>query len=466
VCSSDLNWTLVTSTNLQVPQPLGITVDTSIMEPFGEPDNVFLRAEYDKLDGTTGVQEFGPFSPRFSTWTRWILNPDNFSPNGVLNFYFRRTEDCCVISTGQLQVYVTTVNDALLEFPRPTFRHPWEYYDYLREWSLWVTRAPYYHAYNSMSHAHTLLDFSISWISAPNTEGALLTLQWDVTSHALQWFLEDAYAAFANPAYTVEAATGSGYRVVLYDSTDYNSLDAASPEYIYSHSIACEPYDTTPCGAFVPPVAPIYVQAPVLDDDYLASAVGDRVTLTSDTLGFMDSRIGSLEIRGAKVTLYANPNRTGAQATYLSDTSDLGGFAEWARSIMIEPPTVFYLAGLIWYDHDRDGEIDVDEPPLPSVKLYALYDANNDGNLVLPPGGYAQADSKGNFTFTQLFAGSYRLGVDLGTLPPGLVPTSDPDGVKTPNTADIILLPNTSVTEQNFGYWYPDSPLYLPVISR
>ncbi len=183
------------------------------------------------------------------------MTPDNFAPNGLMTFYYQRNESCCSSWEGQLQVYVTSVNDAIAagEFTKPAFRHPWEYYDYLREWSLWATRAPYYPAYNSMSHVHTPLDFSITWTSAPNTERALLALQWDVTSHALRWFLQDAYAAFANPAYTVVGAPGLGYRVVLFDDTEYNSSPyVGSPEYGYSHSIACEPYESSPCGGLYP----------------------------------------------------------------------------------------------------------------------------------------------------------------------------------------------------------------------
>ncbi len=69
----------------------------------------------------------------------------------------------------------------------------------------------------------------------------------------------------------------------------------------------------------------------------------------------MDSLVSSLEIRRAKVTLYANPALSGAHRTYCIDTPDLGDYSDWARSIKIEPPTVLALSGIIWFDRDKDG---------------------------------------------------------------------------------------------------------------
>jgi hypothetical protein len=133
-----------------------------------------------------------------------------------------------------------------------------------------ATRAPYYPAYNSMSHAHTGLDFSITWISAPNTERALLALQWDVTSHALRWFLQEAYAAFANPDYSVDEALGSGYRVVLFDDTEYNSSPyAGSPEYTAIPSPASR-MQARPAG-LMSRRCPVSAQLPS-SDDYQAAA--------------------------------------------------------------------------------------------------------------------------------------------------------------------------------------------------
>ncbi len=91
---SDANWTLnynvytwteVTSTILQVPQPLGITVDTSIVG-CGSPDHVYLKAVYDRLDGTTGEQTLSNFSPRCTTWTALDLDAGQFCTQRLDDF--------------------------------------------------------------------------------------------------------------------------------------------------------------------------------------------------------------------------------------------------------------------------------------------------------------------------------------------------------------------------------------------
>lgn len=183
-------------------------------------------------------------------------------------------------------------------------------------------------------------------------------------------------------------------------------------------------------------------------------------------MGFMDSRVSSLEIRGVKVTLFEDSYLTGAHKTYLWDTPDLGFYGDWARSIRIEPPNVKVLSGYLWYDHDKDGVQDKYESPLPDVMMHIRYDANNDGTLVTPPRASALTDADGYYEFFDLFSGNYLLAMDETTLPPSLEPTYDTDGTGTPHNTFIYLAPGTSDDKKDFGYWYKEYQIFLPLLGR
>lgn len=61
-------------------------------------------------------------------------------------------------------------------------------------------------------------------------------------------------------------------------------------------------------------------------------------------------------------------------------------------------------------------------------------------------------DVDGRYQFDSLIAGTYEVRVDFTDLPPGLYPSSDPDGVATPNSATITLAPGED--ENSFSFFY------------
>src|SRR5207253_1291806 len=63
----------------------------------------------------------------------------------------------------------------------------------------------------------------------------------------------------------------------------------------------------------------------------------------------------------------------------------------------------------------------------------------------------------GNYTFANLNAGNYTVKVVASSLPAGLTPTYDLDGVATANTASLTLAAGTSRTDVDFGYKYNGS---------
>jgi hypothetical protein len=86
--------------------------------------------------------------------------------------------------------------------------------------------------------------------------------------------------------------------------------------------------------------------------------------------------------------------------------------------------------------------------------------------MVTPPSSTTLTDSTGHFQFTSLFSGNYLLFVDDTTLPKNLLPTYDSDGTGTPNSTYIYLPPNLSDDKEDFGYWYPESQIFLPIVDR
>lgn len=112
------------------------------------------------------------------------------------------------------------------------------------------------------------------------------------------------------------------------------------------------------------------------------------------------------------------------------------------------------LSGVVWLDQDSDGKQDPSEPGLGGVTVTGIY-AGPDGkfgtgdDLTLTP---TITGPGGNYAFTGVPPGQYKINVDTTTLPAGVtVPTFDNDGVGTPN-ATIITLPSSgTLTNVDFG---------------
>ena len=99
----------------------------------------------------------------------------------------------------------------------------------------------------------------------------------------------------------------------------------------------------------------------------------------------------------------------------------------------------------LWIDTNGDGVQDAGETGINGATVQLL-DAGN--NVV----GTTTTSGDGNYTFSQLTAGQYSVRVDASTLPAGLVPTYDLDGVTSANVASFTLSSGEDKTDVDFGY--------------
>lgn len=102
------------------------------------------------------------------------------------------------------------------------------------------------------------------------------------------------------------------------------------------------------------------------------------------------------------------------------------------------------ISGQVWLD-DCDGILENGEPFLGGVKV-TLKDSSN--NTI----GTTTTDNFGKYVFTNLKAGSYTVIIDTSTLPAGLVPSFDVDGVASPSVSIVTVATNENRPNVNFGY--------------
>ncbi|MFQ5401212.1 MAG: SdrD B-like domain-containing protein, partial [Anaerolineae bacterium] len=104
------------------------------------------------------------------------------------------------------------------------------------------------------------------------------------------------------------------------------------------------------------------------------------------------------------------------------------------------------IGDTVWYDIlDANGVQDVGEPGVPGATVN-LFDSG--GNLIAS----AVTDLAGQYLFTDLPPGAYSVTVDAASLPAGLLPTYDYDGVLTPHTAQVNLSLGETNLNLDFGY--------------
>ncbi|HMB68892.1 MAG TPA: SdrD B-like domain-containing protein, partial [bacterium] len=107
------------------------------------------------------------------------------------------------------------------------------------------------------------------------------------------------------------------------------------------------------------------------------------------------------------------------------------------------------VAGRVWEDADGDGTPDAGETGLNGVTV-ELWDpelgAATDTQVTLGDGSYA---------FASILGGELEVRVDPATLPAGLGPTFDPDGIVTADRFAVALACDAAETAGDFGYGAP-----------
>jgi uncharacterized protein (DUF2141 family) len=131
------------------------------------------------------------------------------------------------------------------------------------------------------------------------------------------------------------------------------------------------------------------------------------------------------------------------------------------------------LGDTVWLDSNDNGVQDGGEAGIAGVVVRLIY----------PNGSVAEqtTSSTGQYTFSDLPPGVYSVLINTTTLPEGLVPTYDLDGLGTPNSTQVTLAPAQNRTDVDFGYHEPplaiddDVPdaivdvrvsIFLPVVNR
>ncbi len=104
----------------------------------------------------------------------------------------------------------------------------------------------------------------------------------------------------------------------------------------------------------------------------------------------------------------------------------------------------------LWNDANGNGVQDAGEAGINGITVQLLDAANNVVATTTTSGD-------GNYTFANLNAGTYTVKVVASSLPAGLTPTYDLDGVATPSTATLTLAAGASRTDVDFGYKYTGS---------
>ncbi len=329
--------------NLQTPGINHLRLDFSVpplQHPLSANPYVQVAVYYERADGSMGYREAAQRFPSYPGWWHWDIY-DSFAPNGRLWLSERRLENGTEPYTAWVQAYGVGMNPLTWDVTKPALHQPWEYYDWMRNWTLWNTAAPYWHRY--YAGLDTPGDLAFSFVAVPQAEKAMLSMQWYASQLVTEWVLRDAFEAFKNPP-TVAAAGGQGYRVALYDQANFNSRGGGSPEEKISYAVGCEPYANSTCGTFM--AAARGQQYPIIGDGvFTAAGIGAKVTMKAGDLGIrgmLRNNLSSIEIRNAQVTLYTGKYFTGDHVTFNHDVADLSqyGLNDRVQSVKIVPAGV------------------------------------------------------------------------------------------------------------------------------
>ena len=99
----------------------------------------------------------------------------------------------------------------------------------------------------------------------------------------------------------------------------------------------------------------------------------------------------------------------------------------------------------LWLDTNANGVQDAGEAGINGATVQLLDGANN----VIAT---ATTSGDGNYTFGNLSAGTYSVKVIAGSLPAGVSPSYDLDGIATPNIATLTVTAGQNRTDVDFGY--------------
>ncbi|NJN11881.1 MAG: hypothetical protein HC815_29515, partial [Richelia sp. RM1_1_1] len=112
------------------------------------------------------------------------------------------------------------------------------------------------------------------------------------------------------------------------------------------------------------------------------------------------------------------------------------------------------ISGTLYEDTNANGDFDTNEPKLPKDITVKLLDNNN--NVIAT----TTTDSNGNYTFTGVANGNYKIQVDTSD-------TDIPTGYTLKTANDLVVnVSGSPITDQNFGFTIPPSNPIVLLIKR
>ena len=117
------------------------------------------------------------------------------------------------------------------------------------------------------------------------------------------------------------------------------------------------------------------------------------------------------------------------------------------------------IGDTVWRDSNRNGVQEGNEGGLGGVDVILQLDLDGDGQVDYTT--RTTTDGQGNYLFSNLPAGDYRIVIDTGTIPGGMIPTYDPDGGGDSSVRLTLSPGQLTNLDQDFGYEYP-APVSTP----
>ncbi len=177
------------------------------------------------------------------------------------------------------------------------------------------------------------------------------------------------------------------------------------------------------------------------------TVVASQVTSGDGTYNFTNLSAGNYTVRVVSSTLPAGlapsydldgigtPHTAAASLTAAQNRTDVDfGYRGTAS-----------LGDRVWLDFNANGVQDGGEVGINGVTVTLL----NSANVALAT---QVTTGNGNYTFANLPAGTYKVRVESATVPAGLVPSYDLDGVGTAHIATAALTGGQNRTDVDFGY--------------
>jgi hypothetical protein len=117
----------------------------------------------------------------------------------------------------------------------------------------------------------------------------------------------------------------------------------------------------------------------------------------------------------------------------------------WNGDVVLaeKPQATGTIGGIIWSDTDADGNEDGGEAGIANVGITLTMGTDT---------WTTTSESDGAYQFMELISGTYTITLDIDTLPDGVRPTYDLDGIATPHNASLTLGNDESRLDVNFGY--------------